>query len=74
MKKIVLILGCIILSSILTFTIFEMMSWYHFGDIPTKIVTIRLIITFGFFSIFTTIIATYQCSKKVKNNKKCEHK
>ena len=46
MKKLLIILGTIILSLIVTFIIFEMMSWYHFGDVPTKLVLIRLIACF----------------------------
>ena len=46
MKKSILYVIGIIVSLIITFLLFESMSWYHFGDIPTKIVLIRLI---GFF-------------------------
>lgn len=41
MKKIII---CSIISLVITFIFFELMSWYHFSDIPTLIVLIRLII------------------------------
>ncbi len=46
MKKVVLCLGTIILSLIVTFVTFETLSWYHFGDVPTTVVCVRLIICF----------------------------
>ena len=35
-----------ILSLIITFLVFENMSWYSFDNIPTKVVLLRLIIAF----------------------------
>lgn len=46
MKKFVAHLGTIIISLIVTFVTFETLSWYHFGDIPTTVVSVRLIIFF----------------------------
>ena len=46
MKKYVVYLGTIIISLIVTFVTFETLSWYHFGDIPTTVVSVRLIIFF----------------------------
>ena len=46
MKKFVTHLGTIIISLIVTFVTFETLSWYHFGDIPTTVVSVRLIIFF----------------------------
>jgi hypothetical protein len=46
MKKFVTYLGTIIISLIVTFVTFETLSWYHFGDIPTTVVSVRLIIFF----------------------------
>ncbi len=46
MKRTILIIIAILLSAVITFVFFEAMSWYHFGDTPTKTVLIRLI---GFF-------------------------
>lgn len=46
MKKAILILVDLLVCALLTFVVFEAMSWYHFGDIPTNVVLIRLI---GFF-------------------------
>lgn len=46
MKKFVTHLGTIIISLIVTFVTFETLSWYHFGDNPTTVVSVRLIIFF----------------------------
>ena len=46
MKKFVAYLGTIIISLIVTFVTFETLSLYHFGDIPTTVVSVRLIIFF----------------------------
>ncbi len=53
MKKFLTILIIIIVALLITFFTFEQMSWYHFGDFPTKVVLIRLII---FFIIVLTIL------------------
>lgn len=65
MKKVVVYLGSIILSLIVTFVTFEALSWYHFGDIPTKIVAIRLII---FFCVVECLfLAIFAIIKKYNN-------
>lgn len=46
MKKWIWYVVGIIISLIITFILFELMSWYHFGDIPTRVVTVRLISCF----------------------------
>lgn len=46
MKKPLMRLSIILVSLLITFITFETMSWYHFGDIPTQIVLIRLILFF----------------------------
>lgn len=43
MKKALIILLDAVVCALLTFVLFETMSWNHFGDIPTKTVLIRLI-------------------------------
>ena len=43
MKKIIPYILVVIVSVITTFFFFAAMSWYHFGDIPTPIVLIRLV-------------------------------
>ena len=53
MKKIIVGLGIVLLSLLITFVTFETMSWYHFGDIPTKVVLIKLII---FFVVMVAIL------------------
>lgn len=53
MKKVLIVIGVLILALIITFTFFEAMSWYHFGDIPTPVVLWRLII---FFAILTVVL------------------
>ena len=52
MKKIAVILIDLLVCALITFLFFEKMSWYHFGDIPTKVVIIRLI---GFFCVLAGI-------------------
>ena len=46
MKKLLLPLVVAIVSLVITFFIFEIMSWYDFGGPITSIVLIRLIICF----------------------------
>lgn len=53
MKKNILYFIAVIISLVITFTFFELMSWYHFGDIPTKVVLVRLI---AFFLIVTGLL------------------
>jgi len=36
----------IVLSLCITFSMSEMLSWYHFGDYPTLTVAVRLIFAF----------------------------
>ena len=66
MKKSIMILIALLMSALITFIIFEVMSWYHFGDVPTKIVLIRLIAFFCVLvGIFISIISFI--TKKIKN-------
>ena len=68
-KNLLVFLGIIILSLITTFIVFEQLSWYHFGDIPTKIVVNRLIV----FFIISVILIFWLCLliiKKLQVNKK----
>lgn len=65
MKKVGIIIACIILSAIITLGLFETMSWYHVGNIPTKIVILRMVTVFCSLSIVTNIIA-FQIRKKGK--------
>lgn len=47
----------LILAIIVTLFTFESLSWYHFGDVPTKVVLFRLIIfCFGMFVITYFVI------------------
>lgn len=52
MKKVIVILMVILVSLFITFFVFENLSLYHFGDIPTTVVTIRLILFFLVVSLF----------------------
>ena len=52
MKKIIIL----IMSLLITLITFELMSWYHIGDIPTKIVLIRLILFFTIIFISLLLI------------------
>lgn len=58
----------IIISCFITFLTFDSLSLYHFPDIPTKIVLIRLIIFFVVIVLLLTGI-TFIIIKN-KNNKK----
>ena len=51
-------------SLMITLFVFELLSWYHFGDIPTLIVLLRLII--GFILIETLVYLIYRLIKKQK--------
>ena len=46
MKKTLSVIGIVILSLIITFFIFEIMSWYDFGSSITNVVLFRIIICF----------------------------
>lgn len=67
MKKIVKYFIAVIMSAILTLIFFELMSWYHFGDIPTRVVLVRLIIFF--LSIAGILISIVECINKKKVKK-----
>lgn len=53
MKKAFIILTVIVLSLLITFFVFDIMSWYSFSTFPTKIVLLRMII---FFTIVVIIL------------------
>ena len=55
-------------SLMITLFVFELLSWYHFGDIPTLIVLLRLII--GFILIETLVYLIYKIIKKQKKELK----
>lgn len=46
MKKFFVNIGSVLISLAITLFVFENLSWYHFGDIPTTVVSVRLIIFF----------------------------
>ena len=62
MKRTLLVIGIAILSLLITFFIFEIMSWYDFGSPTTSVVLFRIIICF--IIIFITRINVI--SKKAK--------
>ena len=55
-KKILIFVFIIVLSLAFTFILFEQLSWYHFGDIPTKVVLYRLILFFIIINIVILLI------------------
>lgn len=67
MKKSIIYFVTIMLSIIVTFVFFELMSLYHFGDVPTKVVLVRLIAFFC--SIAGISISIVECINKKKNKK-----
>lgn len=64
MKKILLIIGVAILSLLITFFIFEIMSWYDFGGPITRVVLFRIIICFVI--IFIILLGLMLLVKKNK--------
>ena len=65
MKKILIGIGIVLLSLLITFITFDSMSWYNFSDVPTKIVLIRLIIFFVIIVVILTgIVALINKLKK----------
>lgn len=57
MKKIFNTIIIIVFAALNTFVIFEQLSWYHFGDMPTKVVLFRLIFVFLIFILILYLIA-----------------
>ena len=66
MKKNILYFIAVVLSLLITFVFFELMSWYHFGDIPTKIVLVRLIAFFLVVAGLLISIVAFINKKKIK--------
>ena len=66
MKKLFINIGSVLISLTITFFTFECLSWYHFGDIPTKVVLIRLIAFF--FATECLIIVILHLLRKKKDN------
>lgn len=52
MKKASIVFITLVATGLLTLILFDAMSWYHIGDIPTKVVLIRLI---GFYCVLSGI-------------------
>lgn len=68
MKKVIVALGIVSLSLLITFVTFETMSWYHFGDMPTKIVLLRLVVFFVVMVAILTGIVLLVNKLKSKGN------
>lgn len=66
MKKNILYFIAVVLSLLITFVVFELMSWYHFGDIPTKVVLVRLIAFFLVVAGLLISIVAFINKKKIK--------
>lgn len=66
MKKNILYFIAVVLSLLITFVFFELMSWYHFGDIPTKVVLVRLITFFLVVAGLLISIVAFINKKKIK--------
>ena len=64
MKKILLVVVDIILSLLITFFIFEIMSWYDFGSTITSVVLFRIVICFVI--IFIILLGLMLLVKKLK--------
>ena len=68
MKKILVIIGTMILSIILTFILGENFSLYHFGTTPTTLTCIHLLSLFTILEYFFLIIS-YILKKVIKKEK-----
>ena len=67
MKKILGWCLTLLLALVITLVVFEAFSWYHFGDVPTMAVVLRLSIA---YIIFAFIIREIQMLViKMKNRK-----
>ena len=66
MKKNILYFIAVVSSLLITFVFFELMSWYHFGDIPTKVVLVRLIAFFLVVAGLLISIVAFINKKKIK--------
>ena len=66
MKKNILYFIAVVLSLLITFVFFELMSWYHFGDIPSKVVLVRLIAFFLVVAGLLISIVAFINKKKIK--------
>ena len=64
MKKTLSVIGIVILSLLITFFIFEIMSWYNFGSPITSVVLFRVIICF--LTIFIILLGIMFLIKKSK--------
>ncbi len=67
MKKNILYFIAVVLSLLITFVVFELMSWYHFGDIPTKVVLVRLIAFFLVVAGLLISIVAFINKKKIES-------
>ena len=68
MKKMLIVLGTIIISLVITFVMANELSLYHFGDVPT-FTTISYLIFISCFLIYVLLIFSYLISKLIKKEK-----
>lgn len=62
MKKVLKAIAFIVVALLITFIVFQNLSWYNFGDIPTKRVKLRLFIFF-LLVLFTLICLSFIIKK-----------
>ena len=65
MKKTLSVIGIAILSLLITFFLFEIMSWYDFGVPITSVVLVRIIICFVI--VFIILLGLMLLVKRQKN-------
>ena len=65
MKKTLPVIVLTILSLLITFFLFEIMSWYDFGSPITRVVLFRIIICYVI--IFIILLGLMLLVKKIKN-------
>jgi hypothetical protein len=65
MKKALSIIIPVLVSIIITFVLFEALSWYHFGDVPTTRVVFRLLgCALALSGLSISVVAFIQSRKK----------
>lgn len=69
MRKTTPYMAAILFSIIATLLFFNAMSWYHFGDIPTKIVFARMIGFCGAIIVLSCTIVFFVMRKRARDGK-----
>lgn len=69
MRNFIIGIVILVLSMLITLVTFVAMSWYHFGDVPTNIVLLRMIVfTLFVFIVMTLFVFFYMRKKRINLN------